>query len=283
MAGSTPLPIKNVKVFQLDARNNPDEGGRQFKIRYHLRRETGLGPSGMSHVSFYTKFAVRTLEHWDKKNNQLMPNAPDAARINEELNQIRITVIEAIDAGMSENQIRDLMGVGPVKAMKTRGPRKDKGEMRVETAKKTLVNNGYKHRITTPAPEEEPVPEPARPLPEGILHPDPETATLLARFGAKPLPADQSLAPSQAATPPAPVEPERELTPALQVVPANDYYIVVDEPQLVSEHYFSQSRMNDEEAQRYATVQALSTQRPQYVFHCKPVARVHVAVQIDQL
>lgn len=264
------VELKDTKVFSLEEQGD-EQGGKRYRVRYYVRKNRGMGPNGLTYISFNTPYYLPSKDQWDIALNRVKQGAPDAERINTDLNRISEMVHEAIMEGMNEKEIRDLMGVPRTRpAPTTRKPRRDKGAMRVATAKQTLVEAGYTHRITPRRETEEPGPAPE-------LHPDPETNSLLQRFGSRPV---TPLSRADLADPSAQLP---EPAPQLQVMPAQDYYVVVDEQQVASDTHFMQTRMGEEQAQRYATAQALSTQRPQFVFHCKPVARVQVAVQIDQL
>lgn len=260
--------LLDCKVFQLDHREDVDKL-KYHRIRYHLRKPAGAGPHKLKEVSFSTTHIILDVALWDYQNNRLRDNAPNAESINAELEHIRVTVAEAIEAGMSQDEIRELMGQPPTRKFKPRTGRSDKGGMRLETAKRTLVQAGYTQRVT-------PKPETAEAEPAPELHPDPETNRILQRFGTRPItplsPAD--LMPDPAASAPA---------AGVQVQRAPEYWLVVGEPHAADALMFHPRLFSEEEATRFAQVLALQSQQPQYIFHCKPTARVQVPVQIEQL
>ena len=260
-----------VKMFTLFPRKH--KGDELIRMRY--TRAGGVGPHRLGQVTFYTSLAIHGRGQWDYERNRVKVNVPGAETINLELDRIEALVLEAVDAGMNEEDIRELCGVPPVVR---RGPRRKDAAPGTEPTlfshqspaitMKDGTGHRYKQKSYTPPKKDN--------LGPVTAIPDRETAALLARFGQS---APRPAAPAPAVSAPAPTVPALAV-PAAPAAPAPVGFFVIMED--ASGEFLKEVYTDKNAAVADASGRASQYQCSYTVLNCRRIAQVQVSVTVQE-
>lgn len=289
-----PASFAGMRVFQLVPHSH-----NMWNIRFYLRHR--IGGELRYQVSFPTPHIIHGREGFDTRTNRMRLDAPNAEYINKSLDEMRELAMDGLSAGMNQDEIRELMGIPPTRKHMPYKSRRDKGSMRVDTAKQILLDNGWRHSIRTP--EEQHLaaeqilfgdgPElPANPLdlPESDV--TRECQAVLDKYEAIYNERRQNqLALALTENPEEEIR-EEEVAQDLPVrepasVPARGQYIPSDYWLITSsseqKHLSHLHWNNRQDAEREAAEFSREFNVPAYVVQCRAVAIVHVKVEVSEL
>jgi hypothetical protein len=267
---ATPTTKKRLRVFQL----HPQKKGFLIRFRY-VRYEKGKSVP----YAFVTEFAVEERRHWDMNGNRVYDHVPNSRYINEQLKTLYEKAFKLIAEGKTQDEMRVALGYEPTRPRKVSTTRSDKGEIRLETAKQTLLKHGYTQRITVHP--QEPLAQPATPEPL-LAHPDEVTAGILHKYGnlcADPQP-DENLWARRPTPPPvtAPGNATRYLV-APGIILAQDQ----ESRKLSPDTTQAVLALCSEEAVALASQRSRQEDVTLYVWECKPIARVAAEIKVTVL